>query len=273
MTKTKAEELDQYYTNPKLAEYFMDKVKTLLPYDSYDIVLEPSAGTGSFFSLFDARGVGLDLDPKCAGVVQQNFYDYHPLTVPASKVLTVGNPPFGKNSSEAIKFFNHAAGFSDAIAFVIPRTFRKTSVQNRLNLGFELIFDETVPDNSFIFNDNEYDVWCCMQIWTKTNTRRTKVKPKSFSDVKKYFQIVEPSESDFAIQRVGAAAGRIRIEDRHDYSPASHWFIKSLEMGVLDVFSNISYDDVKYNTAGNPSISPGELVEKFLTERENMKKI
>ena len=40
-------------------------------------------------------------------------------------ILIVGNPPYGKNCSTAINFFNHAVTISDFIAFIIPKTFRK----------------------------------------------------------------------------------------------------------------------------------------------------
>ena len=61
--KNQSKELDQYYTGPALAGYFLAKVQEMLPYDDYDTILEPSAGTGSFYNLLDTRRVGLDLDP------------------------------------------------------------------------------------------------------------------------------------------------------------------------------------------------------------------
>lgn len=256
--------LDQYYTSSTLASYFMDKIKSILPYSKYDILLEPSAGTGSFFSLLDSRRIGLDLDPKYPEVQNMNFYEFSPPN--GKRILTIGNPPFGKNSSEAVKFFNNAAKFSEAICFVIPRTFRKVSVSNRLDLNFELIFDETVPDDSFIFEGKTYNVPCCMQIWVKSSSVRQKISTKSFKDVEAYFSIVPPCQSDFSVQRVGAGAGTIRTDNRLKYSKESNWFIKSKVPGVYDIFTKLNFDNVKYNTAGNPSISPGEMIELFLDQ-------
>jgi hypothetical protein len=256
----RSRELDQFYTNPVYAQSFYDIIKTTLDLESADILLEPSAGSGSFYNIMDSKKrVGLDLEPKSAGIIQQDFFTWTP--DPASKVITIGNPPFGKNSSLAVKFFNHAATFSDAIAFIIPRTFRKTSIINRLSRDFHLVYDSTSPENSFIFNNKPYDVWCCAQIWVRKTTNRPVISTYSLSDVAQWFEIVEPDQADFAIQRVGGRAGQIRTSDFKQYSKLSNYFIKQHHADTLDIFKSVDFDGVKFNTALNPSISPSELVE------------
>ena len=47
-----------------------------------------------------------------------NYFDYVPNKT--KRYLVVGNPPFGKISSIAIKFFNKSAEYADCIAFIIP---------------------------------------------------------------------------------------------------------------------------------------------------------
>lgn len=266
MSIKQSKELDQYYTLPTLAEYFLSKAKELLPYDDYDILLEPSAGTGSFYNRLDDRRIGVDLDPKAQGIIEQDFYDYYPSQCADTKILTIGNPPFGKNSSDAVKFFNHAAQFSDAIAFILPRTFRKTSLINRLDRNFHLIFDETVPEKSFIHENKSYDVWCCMQIWIKRDEKRDRIAVMTFSDAAAYWTIVAPHDANFCVQRVGGRAGLVRSgEGFRNYSEQSHYFIKVIDPRTIGIFKSLNYDHLKYNTAGNPSISGGELVELFLS--------
>ena len=124
----KSKELDQFYTNPDYAKVFLDKVDQHLGLDNFDRIIEPSAGTGSFFNLLDKnKRVGLDLEPKADGVIKMDFFDFDYNQYRGEKILTLGNPPFGKNASLAQKFFNRSAIYSDAIAFLIPRTFRKAS--------------------------------------------------------------------------------------------------------------------------------------------------
>jgi predicted RNA methylase len=272
MSKKAAQErsrdLDQFYTEPAYANHFYNIVSQHLDLQSADILLEPSAGSGNFYNLLDAgKRVGLDLDPKAAGIVQQDFFTWAP--TPGSKVVTVGNPPFGKNSSLAVKFFNHAAVFSDAIAFVLPRTFKKSSIINRLHEKFHLVYEEIVPDNSFIFNGKPYDVWCCAQIWVKRDQDRTPLQILNFKVVKDWFEIVSPSNADFSIQRVGGRAGTIRISSFDEYSDQSHYFIKQHDPRVLQIFQSINFDNVKHNTAGNPSISPSELIQLWIEHAVN----
>jgi len=260
--------LDQFYTNPFYAVSFLDKIKQHLDLDSADVLLEPSAGSGSFYNLLSKdKRIGLDLDPKQEGIIKQDFFTWHPDI--GSKVITIGNPPFGKNSSLAVKFFNYAANFSDAIAFVLPKTFKKASIINRLHKKFHLIYDEDVPANSFIFNEKPYDVWCCAQIWIKKSKDRPKIKILKLTSMKPWFEIVDPDQADFSIQRVGGRAGTIRTENFKNYSSQSHYFIKQHDLRTLKIFQSIDFEKTKYNTAGNPSISPSELIKLWLEQAKN----
>jgi hypothetical protein len=256
----RSRELDQFYTDPTYAAHFLNQLYGLMEFADADVLLEPSAGTGSFFNLLDpVKRVGLDLEPKAAGIQQQDFFDYQPPV--GKRIWTVGNPPFGKNASLAVKFFNRSAEFSDVIAFIIPRTFRKASVINRLDKNFHLVYDETVPANSFIFQGNSYDVWCCAQIWVRGSVSRDKIKVPSLKSISKYFTVVDPAQADFAVQRVGGGAGDIKTQNHQRFSPLSHYFIKAHDPDVLDIMKQVDFSAVKYNTAGNPSVSAGELVE------------
>lgn len=261
--------LDQFYTNPDYAKSFMSIINTYVDISKYDMQLEPSAGSGSFYNLMDAdKRFGLDIDPKLDEIQKIDFFDWQ---YPTDKsVITIGNPPFGKNATLAIKFFNHSAKFSDCISFVLPRTFRKSSVINRLDEQFHLIFDETVPDNGFIFEGKPYNVPCCSQIWVKKNENREKITTFKISQLSDYFEIVKPEFSDFSVQRVGGKAGQIRTIDRKNFSELSNYFIKANKDFILDVFTEINFESVKYNTAGNPSISPSELVELFVDKAKIM---
>lgn len=257
--------LDQFYTNPEYAKTFLSTIADTIDLKKYDHVLEPSAGTGSFYNLLDKKKrIGLDLEPKAAGIVKTDFFEWTP---PAGKrIVTVGNPPFGKNAGLAVKFFNRAAEFSDVIAFVIPRTFRKASIINRLDKNFHCIYDETVPDNSFIFNGNAYDVPCAAQIWQREKNPRDRIITFKLEQISHIFELVDPADSDFAIQRVGGRAGLIRTKDRANFSAESHYFIRAHDPRVLSVFEKVNFDTVKFNTAGNPSVSPSELIELWISQ-------
>jgi hypothetical protein len=257
---TKKSELDQFYTNSEVAKTCYTKVIDLYAIDSFDMVLEPSAGNGSFYNLLPQdKRVGLDLDPRCKGVSEQDFFEYVPRT--NDKIITIGNPPFGKNASLAVKFFNHAAGFSDVIAFIIPKTFRKKSLQNRLNLSFHLKLDTDLEKDAFLLNGGPYNVPCCFQIWEKTANKRRITKPNLEND---FFDFVKKDKADIAVRRVGGRAGKAN-KDVVGSSEVSHYFLK-LKKGtskawMIETINGIDFVDIINSTAGVKSLSKPEFVD------------
>ena len=80
--------------------------------------------------------------------------------------MFVGNPPFGRNSSLANDFFDHAAKSANVIAFIIPRTWMKHSIQSRIPNGWGLYFNAILPDYSFVYKGEPHKVCCVAQIWS-----------------------------------------------------------------------------------------------------------
>ena len=131
---------DKYFTKPSIVDQCLKRIDLT----KFDIILEPSAGCGSFHNKIPKdKGRACDISPDIPDVIELDFYAIEKVinlldltTAPDKRYLSIGNPPFGMNSSMAIEFFNGCAKFSDEIAFIVPRTFRKDSVQNRLDLNF-----------------------------------------------------------------------------------------------------------------------------------------
>ena len=74
-----ANNLDQFYTNPVYAQKFFETIKTVLDIDAADILLEPSAGSGSFLNLMDEhKRIGIDIDPKYNEIVRCDFLNWNP---------------------------------------------------------------------------------------------------------------------------------------------------------------------------------------------------
>ena len=163
--------LDKFYTIPTYSKKCIDKVFELYDKFKFDLIIEPSAGNGSFFNQIDYDNkIGIDILPENENIIKMNFFDYIP---PKNKnnILVIGNPPFGKVNSIAIKFFNYSSNWCNVIAFIIPRTFRKSSIQNKLNKNFHLIYDEDIPINPCCFIPKMM-VKCCFQIWEKKEFER-----------------------------------------------------------------------------------------------------
>lgn len=191
--------------------------------------------------------------------------------------MTIGNPPFGKNASLAISFVNRACEFSDVVAFILPRTFEKTSVQRKLDRHFFLAAQMALDGHSFTFKGESYDVPCVFQIWTHSSVSGSlksnivipagglRPLPPILSETVDFIFVVPSSSPDFAIRRIGVNAGRIFVNDPHTCSEQSHLFIrarrKSMAGHVLAQLKalDLEHTSVKFQTAGNPSISKNEL--------------
>ena len=171
---------DKFYTKREIAKQcveFLSKYETL-----EGSILEPSAGSGNFLVNLPNNTIGLDILPENDNIIKMNFFDFFPME---KDFITIGNPPFGSRCKLAIDFFNHAAEFSKTIAFIIPVTFMKYSVQKQLNKDFKLVDYFYLPENSFTDNGKEFSVRCVFQVWKKDSDidlRLKKSPPIKHSD-------------------------------------------------------------------------------------------
>lgn len=257
---SKKNELDQYYTNPEYAKQCFD-----IAMDMYDgeLLVEPCAGTGSFFNLMpESNRLGMDLDPKVKGKGMlpdpQDFLEYKGSLEGA---FVISNPPFGKNASLAVAFFNKCAELgAKVIAFVIPKTFRKASVVNKLSEEFDIVYDDDSPKNSFILDGVEYDVPCCFQVWIRKDQPREVINTGTENE---FFEFVKKGDHDLVVRRAGARAGQL-IENETDSKESSNYFVKSITDldKLVVVLRGIDLSKERENTAGVRSVAKYELVNK-----------
>ena len=270
--KIREEGLDKFYTKVEIAKECIDKLTTFYDWKRWDLIIEPSAGNGSFYNEIPTTNkVGIDICPEGDKIVKGDFFTYQP---PPNKknILVIGNPPFGKVSSLAVQFFNHASRFSDVIAFIIPRTFRRVSIQNKLNMNFHLKFDMELPIKPCCF-DPPMAVKCCFQIWERKETPRMKTILKTthtdwdflpFGPKDEKNQPTPPKNADFAIRAYGGKIGEIVIDRLDTLRPKSwHWIKSNIHKDILlERFSKLDYSESK-NTARQNSLGKGELVSLY----------
>ena len=265
--------LDQFYTNKDIASKYYNKLTQLININDFDIHLEPSAGGGAFFNIMDnTKRIGLDIEPQKAGILKMDFFDYKPLQ--HKNYLVIGNPPFGKVSSLAVRFFNKSAEFANCIAFIIPRTFKRVSIQNKLNLNFKLIYNEDLPITPCCFTP-KMTAKCCFQVWIKTEIKREKITyDKTHADFEflkhgpkdKNNQPTPPNNSDFVIKAYGVNCGEIIDVNLDLLRPKSwHWIKSNIDVQELkNRFKQLDYSMSK-DTVRQDSLGQQELIYLYKT--------
>ena len=264
-TGLKRKTIDKFYTSPIIVKECINLIKQNINIYDDDLCIEPSAGNGSFIngikSLFKTYKF-YDLEPENDEIIKQDYLEYeYTVTKPNSKVHIIGNPPFGRQSSLAIKFIKKSSEYCDSISFILPKSFKKDSLKKHFPLNFHLISEYDLPKNSFMVDKKEYDVPCVFQIWIKKDTDRTipkKLIPNKYNFVKKN------DKHDISFRRVGINAGDIDKETEKK-SIQSHYFIKldiELTDELFNKLTNIDYN-CKNNTCGPKSISKQELMKEF----------
>ncbi len=269
--------LDKFYTIPSVSKQCLERVEKRYAWSEWGLVVEPSAGDGSFFhQIPTSQKIGLDIFPENKDILEQDFFMYTPTGV-HGKILVVGNPPFGRVSSLAVKFFNHASEWADVIAFILPRTFRRVSIHNKLHRHFHLVFDQDIPLHPCSFTPPMM-AKCCFQIWEKKTTPRPFVHLPishkdweflSFGPKDMKGQPTPPKHADFAIRAYGGKCGEIVETSLEKLRPKSwHWIKARIPKEVLiERFRGLDYS-LSIDTARQNSIGKAELVKLYSDARD-----
>jgi len=188
-TRTSGKE--QYYTRQDVVDLCISEVQKHVDLTGRTI-LEPCGGTGEFLKGFQRVGIpgsnilSCDIQPFHPAITEANYLTDDPVLggMPISKhtgLISITNPPFGRASSLAKKFFNTAAQNHDYICYLVPRAWLKWSIINSLDENFHLISSIDLPQNCFYLPDSEEpkkkDVLnTVFQIWERRETKRKRIQ-------------------------------------------------------------------------------------------------
>jgi hypothetical protein len=259
--------IDKFYTKPNIVQLCITHIKEHLNINKNDLIIEPSAGNGSFISgikTLSNKYSFYDIKPENNDQIQKQDYlelKYSNIKIGDNKIHIIGNPPFGRQSSLAIKFIKFSCLFCNSISFILPKSFKKDSLKKTFPLNFHLLFEIDLPDNSFLMNGKDSDVPCVFQIWEKKNTLRELpaiLEPMGFNFVQKN------DSPEISVRRVGVNAGTID-KNSSSKSEQSHYFITFINNKSLDTNLN-KLKGLKFdfnNTVGPKSISKQELIKQF----------
>lgn len=265
--------LDQFFTKSNIASECVQYLNSIFDLNKFDLIIEPSAGRGDFVKALPTdKLLAIEIDPELCkdnSYLCKSWFDYEPDYLD-KKILVVGNPPFGTQNKKSVDFFNHAAKFAEVIAFIIPRTWNKQSIHNRLDKNFILSYSKDLDDNCF-YGDKFTTVKCCFQIWSKSIVPRIKIN-KIISHPHWEFLpyinmgnniLIPPQNADFVILAYGSKSGQIS-DDLTKWKPKSVHFIKSkIDLNELKYrFLNLDFSCAN-NSARQSSLCKNDLVRLY----------
>ena len=282
--------LDKFYTQNHVAKLCFDFLQNKLKIAPNAIYLEPSAGAGAFLN-FLTNYIALDIMPEDDRIKQQDYLTYE---TEKTNFITIGNPPFGNRSKLAIDFFNKAALMSEVIAFIVPVSFMKWSVQKNLNPNFSLHSYIYLEPESFSSNGEPYSVRTIFQIWVKkgsiydngTNLRLMKQPPISHSDFEIWQYNATPEAVKYIEEDWKYATYRQGYHDynniftREDYDHIKEkmtgtkkqqfFFIKPLNPEAEQVILNMDFNALAERNTATPGFGKGDFVSYYmeLTNKE-----
>ena len=258
--------IDKYYTKKSVVDICLELFKKYINITDNDIIIEPSAGNGAFINSIKNlcnNYLFYDIEPEHTEIIKQDYLLFNPNTIQKYKnIHIIGNPPFGRQSTFAIKFIKKSCEFSNTISFILPKSFKKDSIKKHFPLNFHLIAEIDLPSHSFIVGEIEHDVPCIFQIWQKNNIQRI---PPQILHPTNYTFVKKNQNPDISFRRVGVNAGNVS-NSITDKSEQSHYFIKisqkKIDQTLIDKFNSINFQTSSH-TVGPKSISKQELIKEF----------
>ncbi len=271
---------EEYFTLPSIAEECVDTLLGLYPKSYMSMFLEPAAGNGSFSNYLRTKGAvdEFDITKRIDTCVEQDFLTLEPS---ARYDAVITNPPFGRASNLAIKFFNHATKFSDVIAFIVPSSWEtRFFIHDKLDLNYHMVYSEELPKTSFVSPDgNVFDggyLNCVFQIWERRENKREKmlnyrsdsfefIRPTNVSEILKenaYNRDIVPRFPVkptvlIPIRTHGSKAGQIL--DHWWHNPRTTAWILPKTFTVEEKLSQLDFSEYTTKCAYVPSISPAEI--------------
>lgn len=257
---------EQYYTNSETADFCVKEVLKIISLKERKI-LEPAGGTGEFIEALIRNGVSedsiisFDIEPKHRLVKLGDYLDQQI----EGPVISISNPPFGRASSLAKKFFNHAANHSEYICYLIPKAWRKWSLINSLDENFHLIHDVDLPPNCFYDSDgmvSKKDVLqTVFQIWQKKEHKRKKIEVEDNNLIEK----ISPDsdgfikDADIGLVVFGWSCGKVFQVSKKESPVTTSIYLKVKNPQVIEALKKIDFSVYFKNVASVYSLSLKEI--------------
>lgn len=250
---------EQYYTPIQTAESMVARLVHSRPELLMRTWIEPAGGTGNFIEVLQRFGVpeviSYDIEPHHPKVIRGSFLDQTP---PTKNAVAVGNPPFGRNNSLSVPFFNHCSKFSEYICFIVPKSWRKWSVSNRLAMNFHLIDDYELSINYVDIDgkqlSNKSVLRTIVQTWERRDVNRTLMLVEDRGLITR----ATPETADVSLTIFGYSCGTVKTEFSR-VPNTTQMFLKLGHPKALEALNAVDFSCFYNNTAYTEALSLPEI--------------
>ena len=156
-----------------------------------------------------------------------------------------------------MNFIKRSSEFADTIAFILPLSFAKPSMKNKIPEYFHLQYEEVLPDDSYLLDGESYSVKCVFQIWKKSDNTIVKGNIHAYITLESFTQLLNDhivigsadiNENDLeSIDGITAgtvAASKAVVVDANKDATGFRniTLTGELDAGSLDVSGNVDVD-------------------------------
>lgn len=253
---------EQYYTPVETSSHCLDVMMKFSP-NRGQTWLEPAGGTGSFIEAFTLSGISedkilsFDIEPKHRLVKLTEDFLQEDISF-ISNCTTLTNPPFGRANKLAVPFFNKCAQVSNFIGFIVPKSWRKWSVIDRLDPNFHLVYDEDL-NVDYIYDRHSHEsskgkLATVYQVWKRLDYKR---EPVLVED-RGYIEKCSPEEADVSLTVFGRGCGNLSTDFPRKPN-TTQMFLKVADGAVLKALSCVDYGRFFNNVAFVEALSIKEI--------------
>lgn len=259
---TMKSDLDKFYTKTDISR----KCLSMIDLNKYDLIVEPSAGDGSFLNqIVHTNKVGLDIAPEDNSIIQQDYLQYK---VPSqyNNVLVVGNPPFGLRNKLSKKFVEHSCGFENVktVAFILPDVWNKHTLQKSISNEFRIKSITSLDRDSFLLNGEQYHVPCSFFVFDRSNGKDLRFDPLKYTETN-HWHYGKANDYDFFV--MGAAANTTK--DKPEPNNRGYYIKCKDENKVKQIeknFKNGNWQGYSSANGGVNWLTKPELVKMYMDQ-------
>ncbi len=250
---------EQYYTPSTTASAIVERLLKQVPGARDRTWIEPAGGTGTFIEAAKASGVSsilsFDIEPHHPLVKRGNFLKQK---LKVSDAVAIGNPPFGRNNALSVPFFNACAKHCDVICFIVPKSWRKWSVINRLDQSFHLLDDYELEINyegvDGVGLSQKFWLNTVVQTWERRESPRGKFTVEDRGVVKR----ATPRTADVSLTIFGFGCGSLKTEFPRKAN-TTQIFLSLHHPRALEALQRVDYSRFSQNTAYTAALSIQEI--------------